>query len=197
MGIPFNGTLYANNSNFDWYGGCSKCYQFSMLFGSSPNNIGVITSDEDFEKYKMQFVEHYNEKHRDLHEWKKNKKGKKPITNKENMERLQRRIPLNPFSPAGFTGSISFDLTGASNISFITDEGREAFGTSMFHSLARPEITAEDKAILDKVEKKGEIKNDDLKRINKKYGKSLIEDAMKKYRKNLMTRRLPRRGWRD
>ena len=180
--------LYGYDGDFDWYGGCSKCYQFSMLFGGSPSNIGVITNDEDFEKYKMQFVEHYNEKHRDLYEWRKKKIGKKPITSEKNIERLQNRISLNPSNITySFDGNdTTLNISTGTTLFFSGDE----VGTI---ALVPPPITAEDKIIIDKVEKKGEIKNDDLKRINKKYGKSIINNAMKTYRANLPARR----GWRD
>jgi len=189
-GSSWDPAVYTNN-NFDWYGGCNRCYQFSMLFGSLSNNIGVITGDEDFEKYKMQFVEHYNEKHRNLYEWKKNKKGKKPITSKKNIERLQSRIPFNP---SGFMTS-GFDLTLTSNITFINVD--ESAYNSVFYSDGIPEITEGDQIVLDIVEERGEINSQDKKRIEKKYGKAVINNAMKKYRKSLLTRRLIRSGWRE
>lgn len=198
LGTPL---IYANDNNFDYYGGCEKCYEFSMLFGGVANNLGKINNDEEFEKYKTQFVEHYNKEHKDLYEWRKNKKGKKPITSEEGMERLRKRSP-------NMANNMSFEITGTNTITFMTDVGREAFGTPIIQSLAgmniitsghvRPEITEEDQIILNMIEAHGNINSEDKKRIEKKYGKSVIRDALGKYRHNLMTRRLtPRRGWRD
>ena len=48
------------------YKGCSECHRFSMLFGSPS-----IRTEEEFEGYKNQFVEHFNEKHQDLMEKRK------------------------------------------------------------------------------------------------------------------------------
>lgn len=189
-------------SDFDYYGGCKKCWDYSMLFGGSmTTTLGIIHNEEEFEKYKMQFVEHYNKEHRDLYEWRKTKKGEKPVTDQKEMDRKRERA-------GNHTSTGTFELTGASNITFITDEGREAFGTPVFQRLAgidlvtsghmRPEITEEDQVMLNMIEADGNINSEDKKRIEKKYGKSVIRDALGKYRHNLMTRRLTsRRGWRD
>jgi len=182
--------------NFDYYGGCKKCWDYSMLFGASmTTTLGRINNEEDFEKYKMQFVEHYNKEHRDLYEWRKTKKGKKPITDQKEMDEKRKRA-INDMG-----ATISFELTGASTISFITDEGREAFGTPVLQRLVgidtvaspAPEITQEDRFLIDVVAARGDITDADRKRINKKYGTSPINEALKKYRKKAAGRS----GWRD
>ena len=181
VGVDMASTSVPRHPNFDYYGGCKKCWDYSMLFGGSTTTLGRINDEEDFEKYKMQFVKHYNKEHRDLHEWRKTKKGKKPITDQKEMERKQK------------AANSSFTITGASTISFITDEGREAFGTTVFQNLERQPITQEDQFLIDVVAARGDITDEDRERINKKYGVSPLNAAFKKYRKSAAGRR----GWRD
>ena len=183
-----------------------------MLFGGVKSELGEIKNDEEFEKYKMQFVDHYNEEHKDLYKWRKTKKGKKPITSEKNIEELSNRSPFmgNSVSYQIVSGitTIDFQPTEASSDIITTDERRAPVGTSPFHNLLvgtpvilsgiiRPPITTEDAALIDIVEARGEITPEDRKRLNKKYGKSLINEALKKYRKSLLTRPLRERGWRD
>lgn len=182
--------------DFDYYGGCKKCWDYSMLFGGSmTTTLGIIHNEEEFEKYKMQFVEHYNKEHRDLYEWRKTKKGEKPVTDQKEIDGMRKR--------ANNVGTS--ELRGASTISFITDEGRDAFGTPIFQHLSgidlvtsghmRPEITQEDQFLIDVVAARGDITDEDRDRINKKYGASPLNTALKKYRRDIM-RRPVRNGWR-
>ena len=188
--------IYTDDSDWDYYGGCEKCYAFSMLFGEVLSDLGKINNDEEFEKYKTQFVEHYNKEHKELYKWRKNKKGKKPITSKEGIERIRNRSSIG--SAIGLTGnSISFDLSGANNISFITDEAAVLGTPVLFHDSERPEITQDDQFLIDVVAARGDITDEDKKRINKKYGTSPLNEAFKKYRRNVMSRPVRRRGWRD
>jgi hypothetical protein len=51
----------------DGYDGCKDCYYYSMLFGGSPNKLGkTIKTEEDFEREKEEFVQHFNDSHQDL-----------------------------------------------------------------------------------------------------------------------------------
>ena len=183
-GFP-NNTLEVGSAEkkFDWYGGCHRCYQFSMLFGTAPNSIGQINNEEDFEKYKMQFVDHYNEKHKDLYEWRKKKIGKKPITSQENIESLKGRM-----NSQATISSMSFLIP--------TDAGRtvtiENIAGIDLVTTPRPEITDEDHAVIWELEATGDITDEDKERLNMKYGESIIINALKKYR----DRTTPRRGFR-
>jgi len=49
------------------YGGCEKCYYYSMLFGGKYKGRD-ITTEEEFEIAKCEFVKHFNEEHKDLME---------------------------------------------------------------------------------------------------------------------------------
>ncbi len=178
---------------FDWYGGCHRCYQFSMLFGNVSNTIGNIESEEDFEKYKMQFVDHYNEKHKDLYEWRKKKIGEKPITSQKNIDSLKDKIPYQTsissmsFFPVPWNADDTFTAESINGV----DVARTP-QTSVI-------MTVEDDHIITTLEASGRISPADQKRLEKKYGRTLIQDAIKKYRVNLLTRngfrmgRAPRR----
>lgn len=48
------------------YKQCKTCYDFSMLFGGLIVNGRVLTSEEEFEVAKGEFVQHFNENHREL-----------------------------------------------------------------------------------------------------------------------------------
>ncbi len=181
-------------NGFDWYGGCRKCYQFSMLFGDASNNIGHIDSEEDFEKYKMQFVDHYNEKHKDLYAWRKKKIGKKPITDEKNIETLKGRAGFNSiFGSSMFSPAVSFAAGGT------IDDGDAGIierinGVDIITTAEpRPEITDEDHAVIWELEATGDITDENRERLKMKYGESIIIKALKKYR----DRTTPRRGWRD
>ncbi len=49
-----------------YYHGCDECYGFSMLFGGLEKNGKWINSEEAFEIAKGEFVQHFNENHRDI-----------------------------------------------------------------------------------------------------------------------------------
>ena len=185
---------------FDWYGGCQRCYQFSMLFGNTSNDIGKIEGEEDFEKYKMQFVDHYNEKHKDLYEWRRKKVGKKPITSQKNIDSLKDRIPYGNVSSIL---SMSFFIP-ANGVTI--DEGAVTVenigGVDVVRTPQIPStinMTIEETHIITILEASGQISPTDQKRLEEKYGRTLIQDAIKKYRINLLTRngfragRAPRR----
>lgn len=57
------------SSGHSSYGGCKKCWYYSMLFGgSSDGGVGTrkINSEEDFEVAKQEYVEHFNDDHKDI-----------------------------------------------------------------------------------------------------------------------------------
>ena len=49
-----------------YYHGCQVCYGFSMLFGGCERDGRWINSEEEFELIKAEYVQHFNEKHRDI-----------------------------------------------------------------------------------------------------------------------------------
>ena len=181
IGSATGGAISVNNTmsvdpNFDYYGGCRECYQFSMLFGRMSNNIGVISNEEDFEKYKMQFVAHFNEKHKDLYEWRKNgKKGKKPITNKEEIEKRSKSLAANSMSFSVGNGN-TLDLSSGATLYFA---GELSTG---------PVMSQRDHNIIGRLERTGHLSERDRKRMDKKYGKSVVNKARKKYSRTRQVR---------
>lgn len=171
------------DSSFDYYGGCRECYQFSMLFGRTSNNIGVISNEEDFEKYKMQFVAHFNEKHRDLYEWRKNgKKGKKPITNKEEIERRSKLLSS--------ATSLSFNVLDSNTLNIPQSATLYYSGEPMqlITPPLSPVMSQRDHSIIGRLERTGHISERDRKRLDKKYGKSVVIKALKKYSRTRQVR---------
>ncbi len=132
------------------YGGCRDCYNYSMLFGGGHTCLGFIDNEEDFEKFKEGFVKHYNEKHRDLYEWRMGgKKGEKPITKKvpEDITAVPRRtvhtIDENGYHVENFYGiDIVTSQEPRAERRGWRDQPRRAFGRSMFHRLhqAQPRL---------------------------------------------------------
>ena len=56
----------ANKERDHYYHGCDECYGFSMLFGGVERKGRWINSEEEFEIVKAEFVQHFNEKHRNI-----------------------------------------------------------------------------------------------------------------------------------
>ena len=166
--MPIASATFSSIAFGKLYDGCEKCYQYSLLFGELSNSIGKIHNEEEFEIHKMQFVEHFNEKHRDIYE--KRKKSEKPRS------REIKKLPPKP-------NSISFSTTRIFN-------GIDLVGSPIMTSgVPRPALTAEDANIIVHLERNGTITMRDKERIDKKYGKSKITEAYKKFNRN-------RRGFR-
>jgi hypothetical protein len=53
-----------NESHDGLYNNCQMCYDYSMLFGGSHKGRD-ITSEEEFEQVKQEFVAHFNKYHKD------------------------------------------------------------------------------------------------------------------------------------
>lgn len=192
--------LQSVDKNYDYYGGCRECYQYSMLFGRVSNNIGTVHNEEEFEKYKMQFVAHFNEKHKDLYEWRKNgKKGKKPITNKEEIEKRKK----SSTSGGMITSGMSFYVSDGNHTLNIPTGATLYFNSEPMQTRVNTTLTNGDQIIIDHLGRNGRITARDKKRLDKKYGKSIVDKAWKKYFKSRRVRIESRygtdliRGWRS
>lgn len=66
----------------DTYGGCNHCYWYSLVFFNKcdPEGTLIIENDEDFEKVKQNFVDHFNKAHPDIVAKKMNIKDPEKMT---------------------------------------------------------------------------------------------------------------------
>ena len=118
------GTDFGGFSTPTIYDGCKKCMYYSQLFGGRSGNR-VLDSEEAFEIAKQEFVQHFNDKHKDLIM----KRRQMP---KKKLDFTEKSNSRNSFgdTPYTVTWNLDFDM--------------EYFGTSMFHSLASPRATTLD-----------------------------------------------------
>ena len=127
-------SLTVSPSGGSMYGGCPECYYYSMLFGgSSSGGVGdrKINSEEDFEVAKQEFVEHFNEKHKDI----VRKRQEKP-----KIRKTYKKINDNYHGSFGSFGSSWFTSpTTIGDIGFFVSHESVGFGEAIHNHVGSRE----------------------------------------------------------